>query len=190
MAINILFLSGASSEKEVWLVKANSSLTVAGKTNINSFTCLVQTYGRVDTILCERNSGNKEQCQVISILTIPIGNFDCRHRIMTKDLQKTLKSDKYPDMIIDFKSFSRLPSEVSPASIIVGKADIRLAGVSKNFAINFSLNPVDGQNVELIGSKSILFSEFGLKPPSKLGGAIKVKDLLEVEFKLQLKRVM
>jgi len=108
---------------------------------------------------------------------------------MTKDLQKTLKAHTYPSMIIDIKSFSRILSSVTHSSSITGKADITLAGVVKNYTINFSYRQIGSDNVELIGTRAILFSDFGLKPPSKLGGTIKVKDQLDVEFKLQLKKV-
>jgi polyisoprenoid-binding protein YceI len=92
-------------------------------------------------------------------------------------------------MIIDIKSFSRILSSVTYSSSITGKADITLAGVVKNYTINFSYRQIGSDNVELIGTRAILFSDFGLKPPSKLGGTIKVKDQLDVEFKLQLKKV-
>jgi hypothetical protein len=39
----------------------------------------------------------------------------------------------------------------------------------------------------LKGNQSIYFSDFKLIAPSKLGGVIKAKDELHVEFKLNLK---
>jgi hypothetical protein len=183
------YYDGEDPKHEIWLVKSNSSLKVDGKTNINSFNCVVPSYGKMDTLICYRPSSINEPCRVESKLIIEIENFDCHHRIMTKDLQKTLKAHTYPSMIIDIKSFSRILSSVTHSSSITGKADITLAGVVKNYTINFSYRQIGSDNVELIGTRAILFSDFGLKPPSKLGGTIKVKDQLDVEFKLQLKKV-
>jgi len=176
--------------KEIWLVKSNSSLRVDGKTNINSFNCIVPSYGKVDTLVCYKLSEINEYWLVKSILTIQIENFDCHHRMMTRDLQKTLKSDIYPVMIIDFKTLSKLPSQMHHSSAISGKADITLAGVTKSYSINFTSKSINLKNMELTGNKSILFSDFALKPPSKLGGTIKVKDKLDVEFKLQLEKAI
>jgi YceI-like domain len=189
LAISSFYFDGEEPKHEIWLVKSNSSLKVDGKTNINSFNCVVPSYGKVDTLICYRPSAMSDPCRVESKLIIDIENFDCHHRIMTKDLQKTLKSHTYPFMIIDIKSFSRILSSVSHSTMITGKADITLAGVLKNYTINFSYRQTGPDNVELIGTRAILFSDFGLKPPSKLGGTIKVKDQLDVEFKLQLKKV-
>jgi hypothetical protein len=180
---------GEDQKQEIWLVKSNSSLKVDGKTNINSFNCVVPAYGKLDTLICYRPSATSDHCKVHSKLVIEIENFDCHHKIMTKDLQKTLKSHTYPTMIIDIKSFSRILSAVTHSSVITGKADITLAGVVKNYTIDFSYRHLGTDQIELIGTRAILFSDFGLKPPSKLGGTIKVKDKLDVEFKLQLKKV-
>lgn len=173
--------------KESWLVKNQSSLKVDGKTNINTFSCVVPTYEREkDMIVCEKTS---KGCTVNSKLFIPVESFDCYHRIMTKDLQKTLKSHTYPYMMIDFKSFSKVPSQLNSGSNFTANADITLAGNIRNYTIQFTTKRSDADRIELIGKKVILFTEFGLTPPSKLGGTIKVKDELDVEFRLHLKKI-
>jgi hypothetical protein len=175
-----------ATSKESWLVKNLSTLKVDGKTNINSFSCIVPSYDRAnDVITCEKST---QGCKVSSQLIIPVESFDCYHRVMTKDLQKTLKSHKFPHMVIDFNSFSKLPSSLVHGSSFTGNADIKLAGVSRNYTIQFTSKKSNDENIELIGKRTILFTEFGLTPPSKLGGTIKVKDELQVEFRLFLKK--
>ncbi|MBK8668713.1 MAG: YceI family protein [Saprospiraceae bacterium] len=174
---------------EVWLIKNTSSLTVDGKTNINTFECVVAHYGRTDTLTCTKTAKAAAGYKVVSKLLIPIENFDCHHRIMTKDLQKTLKSEKFPHMVIEFRSLSTLPSAVGHETLFTGNADIRLAGVTKNFTIQFKSRKINTNNIEMIGTKAILFSDFHLIPPSKLGGTIKVKDQLDVEFKLIMAKI-
>lgn len=176
------------SEKEIWMVKNSSTLKVDGKTNINAFTCFVPSYEKYNDVLVCHKSQNLP-CKVQGQLTIPLESFDCKHRVMTRDLQKTLKSHIYPEMYIDFKSFSALPSHLSLGATFTGNADITLAGKIRNYVIQFSYKKTNSDNIELIGRRTILFSEFGLTPPSKLGGAIKVKNELEVEFRLHLKRI-
>ena len=39
------------------------------------------------------------------------------------------------------------------------------------------------------GNRTFLFSDFGLKPPQKLFGAVKVSDEISVDFHLELKKV-
>jgi hypothetical protein len=186
--LNFHFISAKNDlpEHEIWLVNASSSLRVDGKTNINSFSCLVSSYGRTDTLVGEINKANQALFRIHSILDIPIANFDCKHKIMTKDLQKTLKMSQYPTMIIDIKSLTKLPREALGGTSS-GEVHISLAGTKVNYNIQFTGKSYVNQ-IEFVGNKTIYFSEFGLKPPSKLGGTIKVKDQLEVEVRLLLKK--
>lgn len=174
------------SEQEIWLVNASSSLRVDGKTNIVNFTCVVSSYGKTDTLICDLNKTNLSYFKINSVLDIPVANFDCHHKVMTKDLQKTLKMNEYPDMIIDIRSLTRLPKE-AVGGTSSGEVQISLAGKKVNYTIQFIGKNYLNQ-IEFIGNKTIFFSEFGLKPPSKLGGTIKVKDQLEVEVRLLLKK--
>jgi hypothetical protein len=181
------FPSTNESIKESWQVKSISTLKVDGKTNINSFSCNIPSYDRENDVLTFEKSTNGYN--VIGKMTIPIVNFDCHNRMMTKDLQKTLKSTQYPEMLILFKNFTHLPSTTNKGSTLVGMADIKLAGTTKMYEINFTTLNNQPNEVELLGQRKILFSDFGLTPPSKLGGTIKVKNELEVEFRLLLKRM-
>ena len=108
---------------------------------------------------------------------------------MTKDLQKTFKSKEYPFMYIKFTFFSNLPSTLLKNQVIKGNAEITLVGKTRKYEIEYIVNSGGNNEIELTGSRQVLFSEFDLKAPSKLGGIIKVKDELEVEVNLQLKRL-
>jgi hypothetical protein len=43
--------------------------------------------------------------------------------------------------------------------------------------------------VELVGYRAFGFSDFGLAPPHKMGGLIRVNDKLDVQFRLQLHQI-
>jgi len=177
-----------STTNETWVVSSASTLKVDGKTNINNFSCMVASYGKsTDQLICEKSI---DGCKVTSHLTIAIALFDCHNRMMTKDLQKTLKSQQFPEMVIGFKKFSALPSTLNKGMIFSGKADIVLAGVTRSYDIKFTTLANTSTEVELLGKKTLLFTDFGLTPPSKLGGTIKVKNELDVEFKLLLKKAL
>ena len=171
---------------ETWLVQASSSITVDGKTNINSFSCVVSSYGKIDTLQCDTEKNSYDHYRINSTLEVPVVNFDCHHKIMTKDLQKTLKAKEFPMLLIDIRYLSKLPRQ-TVGSISTGDVMITIAGVNRRYNITFSGKNHQNQ-IELVGNKTILFSDFGLKPPSKLGGAIKVKNELDVEVKLHLQK--
>lgn len=174
--------------QQYWVLASHSVLRVDGKTNINSFNCEVPNYGRTDTIWTMPGVGEKVKAG--GELSIQVGKFDCHHKIMTKDLQKTLKATDYPLMKIRFLGFDKDLNKMVQPGYMEGEADIELAGVTRRMTISFAVNPKAQGYLQMVGTKQILFSDFQLKPPSKLGGAIKVKNELLVEFKLYFKPML
>jgi len=169
-------------------VQHTSHLRVNGKTNVNQFNCVVPDYSGTDSLVCILPLSGGEVCRVSGSMLIPIAAFDCHHRMMTKDLQKTLKMEEHPVMRIDFKNFSHLPSKLNTGASLTANAEIRLAGVTRRYNLIFVVKNVIGNNLDLKATQAILFSDFKLIPPSKLGGTIRVKDELEVMVSLHLRK--
>lgn len=185
LAISSLF---SGPKKEVWRVQPTSHLRVDGKTNVNQFDCIVPDYPGIDSLVCSLSQQGEDLCRVSGSMLIPIAAFDCHHRMMTKDLQKTLKMRDYPVMHIDFKNFSQFLSSLRTGSKLTANAEIRLAGVIKRYNLIFTVQSAVGQHLNLTAEQSIRFSDYKLIPPSKLGGTIRVKDDLQVIVNLDLKR--
>lgn len=188
LLISLMGFSTPSKLNEVWIIKSSSSLEVDGSTNINNFTCKIHSYNQTDTLHFSPKEKAQHQIKVNGRLKIKVADFDCKHKVMTRDLQKTLQSQKHPYMIVKFLNFSEMPSTVHTAKPTTGDVEIELAGVKKIFQVHYTIHKTNHQNIELIGTRNVNFSDFNLKPPSKLGGTIKVKNELQVEFKLQLKK--
>lgn len=177
------FFFWQSNSPEIWYVKSNSQLTVKGSTNINTFSCLVPSYGKTDTLIYYPQTATSNRSNVHCILHIPVLAFDCGNRFMTKDLQKTMHVEQFPYLIIDIKTLTSF-QDMSGKNV-EGKTHITISGVSKSYVIHFSVSKI-GQNYMLKGKKTVLFSDFKLHPPSKLGGSIRVNDALDVEVNLVL----
>lgn len=170
-----------------WVVMPGSSLTVNGSTNVNKFQCDIINYSLPDTITCVK-AAKTQTLPMNGKLKLDIESFDCHNRMMTSDLRKTLKYKDFPKLTIKFISINSYPNFKNPIKI-TGVVDIGLAGVAKRYEISY-LFTVDNSNiVHLKGDRAVTFTDFNLSPPSKLGGVIKAKDELLVEFNLNLKPV-
>jgi len=185
--IVLLGITGFSSSDPIsyWVVLQGSSLTVNGSTNVNTFQCEIANYSMPDTLTCLK-SNKVQSLPMNGKLNLDIESFDCHNKMMTSDLRKTLKSKAFPKLTVRFISINSYPNFKNPTKII-GVVDIGLAGVVKRFEINYLFTQDNANIVHLKGDRSILFSDFKLSAPSKLGGVIKAKDELQVEFKLNLK---
>jgi hypothetical protein len=178
-------------EKTIWIVQKSSSLSINGRTNINRFSCGVAQYDEPDTItfLNEACRGKLSGIPLCGTLKINIGDFDCRNRAMTNQFKKTLLYKQYPQLKIIFLNLERMPGFTSQPETLKGQVFIELAGVSKQFEMDYTTNREDAETVELTGSRQLCFSDFGLQPPQKMGGLVRVNETLDVKFILCLRRI-
>ncbi len=165
-----------------WVIQSGCSLKVDGSTNINTFSCQISDYGKPDTIIATSTAA--QQVQLNGNIKLDIQHFDCGNPIMTADLRKTLKSEKFPQLMIYFANLTKYPESKQN---IKGTVVIVLAGVSKRFDVDYKVSSADNNFINFTGYRKINFSDFNLTPPRKLGGMIKTNNELSVVFNLRMK---
>lgn len=186
LIVAIAFLGSSSSDKGSWVIDAQSQLTIHGSTNINNFACKIDCYTGGDTLRFIKNYTSREIQFSRNCMSIPIGSFDCGAKQISKDFRKTLKSETYPQLDINFRSLQNVA--VKNNSGINGIVDITLAGVTAQYSIRYHITR-DKNIILLKGTQLVNFSDFNLEAPEKLKGLIKVNEVLKVEFNLMLKEI-
>ncbi|MDO6429468.1 hypothetical protein Q4E93_02635 [Flavitalea sp. BT771] len=177
-------LYSSNPVKSKWLVDRTSSISIAGSTNVNRFCCQVNEYTGPDTITL-----NPAGASFLGTLSVNIEDFNCNNRIMTGEFKRTLKYHDYPRLTIRFISLEKMPSFGVAAESVKGSVEVELAGISRKFEVMYSACRKNEGNVELVGYRVFGFSDFGLVPPHKMGGLIRVNDKLDVQFRLQLHQI-
>jgi len=170
-----------------WVVEKNSTLQVAGKSNVNNFTCNITEYAAKDTIICIDDPS--KPIKLSGELQMDILSFDCNSIMITKDLRKTLKAEAYPTFHIRFLSLQSMPALQHNTELIKGCLEVELAGVVKKFELYYSFTAIGASYIKLKGSHKFCFSDFKLSPPRKLAGLIKIKDEFDVNFQLVLRGI-
>lgn len=163
-----------------------STLVVNGHTNVNQFSCTISEYPKTDTVVVSLDRLNK--ISLSGVLNIDVKNFDCNNLLMTKQLRRTLKEDRFPTLQIRFVSLKETPMLNQNASTVKGLVEISIAGIAKRFEINYQLS-IDKNTIILTGNQVINFSDFKLEPPKKIGKLIQAKDELAVVFFLKMEPV-
>lgn len=191
-AVMILLLSTGFKVRDIkpeltkWVIESGCSLKVAGKTNVNKFSCTIFNYAKPDTLTFYRNNTGAA-VKVAGSISVDVQQFDCQHNMITRDLRKTLKSATFPKLVIKFINLSKYPEFSAQTQSIKGLVSIELAGVTKQYEVDYRFIPDGTKSLTLIGNRQVNFSDFDLTPPKKAGGMIKTKDQLDVEFNLKLK---
>lgn len=169
-----------------WVICQNSSLVVNGSTNINKFSCAIDSYPKPDTIGVVQDKATKKIC-LSGSMNIAIAGFNCKNEMMTKELRKTLKEDQYPEIQISFISLSTLPNLDRNPKDLTGTVAIEIAGVRKRFDVNYTMSMAENGEINLSALRDINFSDFNLTPPRKMGRLVQAKDKLSVALSLRMK---
>ena len=160
----------------------NSSISINGKSNVNSFSC---SYNNpFPDVTLQHTSTLKENTFLVNgdTLALKIKEFDCGKRGVNRDMRKTLKADDYPtiDAWID-----RITLNESGEAIAIMLVSI--AGTTNQYEVKIDETP-DTEVLEIKGEQEIFLSDFNLDTPSALFGLVTVEDRFVVEFELNIKQ--
>jgi hypothetical protein len=103
-----------------------------------------------------------------------MNNFDCGHKIMNKDLKKTVKATEFPNSTVTITDIKPFGTDYK----------CNLTFQITNKTLSFKNLLLKNTNQTLEGIIALKFSDAGLLPPSKMGGLIKVKDKFTIQFYL------
>lgn len=138
-------------------------------------------------MLTGQRSPGTDQWELNGEIFLKVDAFDCNNRMMNNDFQETLKSDTYPEINIQFHDLKEVAGQSPKAT---GLVEITMTGVTKSYPVYCELISYDEGYSILKGKKVLYFSDFGLEPPRKGLGMIKVKDELVVNFQLRLEQIL
>lgn len=176
------FTNAQSNPKEKTVkVLPSSELTITGDTNINKFTCVFDT-----SFLKEPQTVSySEKASVIDFsnarLRLPTKGFDCGSKPINKDFYELIKADKYPEIVLELHKVTLKDATSGIANIC-----ILIAGKEKYYDVPVAIKT--GEIAEFKGSMELNINDFGLEPPKKLFGMIVVKDDIQINFDLRVKK--
>ncbi len=185
LSIGLLFaIPSEESNTTLWKVSQESVVKINGSTNVNKFQCISLRYAGEDQLISVFYP-EKNVTEWSGEVVIPSQNFDCYNKTMTKDFSETVLADEHPEIKVRFIQLKKYSSNKEEEQFH-GKVEITLAGVTKRFPISCFLRNRIGGGTHLRGQQTLLFSEFGLEPPIKFLGTVKVKNSITVNFGLVL----
>lgn len=188
LLISIMVTLDANHKENLvyWSVSPSSRLMINGTTNVNTFVCTTD-YFKGDDLLVQRRNTTTGGLEFSGELSVVVEDIDCHNRIMNHDLQNTLQSKIYPDITIEFFDLKeKVNGNDKKAS---GFVEITLTGKMKRYPIECDLESLGNNGNILRGEQEMSFSDFGLLPPHKAFGMIRVRDKISVSFELILEKV-
>lgn len=111
--------------------------------------------------------------------TVPVASLKSAHGGLDKNLRKTLDAAAHPDITFTLRSY-----KVDGASV-TAEGELRVAGKSRAVLLSSRLEARGGA-LFLEGAQPLKMTDFGIKPPTMMLGAVKTSDDVTVRWRLEL----
>ena len=107
--------------------------------------------------------------------------------LMDDRTHSTLKADKFPEITYVFTKVLSIQQSGSETIMNV-TGNLTLGGVTKPTDLTLRIKTLPGGDLEVKGTRKILMSNHGIKPPSFMLGAMKVGDEVTLTYDVILKK--
>lgn len=175
----ITLLSFFNYERVEFRAANNSSIIVKGTSNVHDWEMKVNDMDALAVIYTDGKDVQVESFKgVIDVTDLKSGKEQ-----MDKNAYKTLNSKEFPQIKFDLVKVITADKENQK---VVGLFRVEIAGNSKELEIEANAFPVEGDGVQITGTKDLKMSDFGIKPPSFMLGALRTGDAITIEFDVHL----
>ncbi|HEX8903300.1 MAG TPA: YceI family protein [Longimicrobiaceae bacterium] len=134
-------------------------------------------------------ASSTELAQLASVasaqVTVPVSTLDCRNNTMNGHMRNALKADQAPELRFRASSVKVTPTSADAGSVEM-QGTLSIAGQDRPVTINGTVAREEGQ-IRVRGTKRVTMTEWGVRPPSLMLGAMKVAPVATIGFDVVLK---
>ena len=116
-------------------------------------------------------------------LQIPVNTFTSDKDGLTKQMFKAMKADKHPT--ITFRLTGYTVESAAAGVTVKPSGTLTVAGVEKPIEMVLDVKEVAGA-LQVRGTRDLLMTDFGIKPPTMFMGMLKTDDKVTITFALNL----
>jgi polyisoprenoid-binding protein YceI len=162
-------------------ILAGSHINVSGTSNLHDWTMQASTF------TCEGNLTLKNgQLSDINALqfTLPVTNLKSKEDLMDTRTYKALKANEHSKITFKLTAATVVPQQ----KIINTTGYLTIAGITKQVSLQTSYIVNADETITCKGSESINMSDYGIKAPSFMMGALKTGNTVVIDLLIKLKK--
>ena len=169
-------IAGGSSVR--MSMATSTVLTLKGTSTLHDFECTTKT---VQGII---EMDSLARTFAIANIRIPVKEIHSGNSSMDENMYESLKAEAYPEI-----TFSLLNASITNDSTHKLTGTLKIAGTEKIVDLDIVVRKKAGGVISASGTKKILMTDFGIKPPTFMFGALKTGNEVVVEFNIELKEI-
>ncbi len=157
-----------------------SSLTIAGDSNQSEWTVTADSlYGSVE--YTADDEGNPVVSAVeLHVISRQIKSY--KSPIMDRLMYRALKTNQYEEIVFELTGAQMVAGDDPGSFTISATGDLSIAGVTNEITVDVEGRRADGGGYRFVGSYEMKMTDFGMKPPTALFGALHTRDAITVQF--------
>lgn len=113
--------------------------------------------------------------------SLPVKSLKSNKKGLNKNAYKALKKDTYKNIM-----YSLLSAKVSPENdrkfLIKTKGDLTISGMTREVAMDVYCVVNENSTINCSGTEALKMSDYKVKPPSFMWGAMKTGDAITIDF--------
>lgn len=164
----------ASSPDQVWFT---------GSSNIRNFTCTAkQVYVSAQAALEDFARTKRDGLPAVNYaaVDVPVRSLDCGIGLQNSHLFETLGATTHPSITFVLSNYIVESSGVDRGVRMNGA--LRIAGVERNVVLNGKVLRGENGQLMLSGDREINVRDFGVQPPKRFFGLLRVRKEVTVHF--------
>jgi polyisoprenoid-binding protein YceI len=160
-----------------------SRVWITGASNLRRFSCEA---GRVRGVLALRANTTPttvlsgENASIEPSLSVPVNRFDCGIGAMNRHFRETLHGAAHP--VIEFRLATYEVELGTPAPTAHLTGELMIAGVRRPVTVSAALRADSSGALHVQGTYVVRMTDFGVQPPRRFGGLLRVHDRVTVHF--------
>lgn len=170
-------------EEPMDLALETGKITISGTSNAHDWSC------DANGVLADfrvRTPGTATPPTTIdrAAVAVPVEDIRCGNGTMEGKLRDALKAEEFPTIAFTMSGYELVQDSANPNRFTVGaNGTLRVAGVTKPLELEVR-GTLEGDRLHLRGTRDLLMTDFGVKPPTAMLGVLKTGDKVAVTFDL------
>lgn len=168
-------------------IRPESRVWITGASNIRRFTCRAKTIAGAIDLRGATTSGPSLTGANVSrnaSLSVTVDRIDCGIGIMSRHLHETLRGDRHPVIEFRLATYEVDLNAAAPTAGITGV--VTIAGIQRPVTATAAVRSDTLGRLHVVGTYTARPSDFGVRPPRRFGGLLRVRDRIVVHFDVAL----
>lgn len=161
-----------------------SQLTISGKSNVNTFQCHSADVMQKGSFMAFEPTTSGTIGFYNASVALKVKSLSCGSKLIEKDLNKSMMSDRFPFIYLDFKDAKLSAKYPNNTSKYLATVKITIANTTKETKVELMLQQLTANTYRLTGTQTLVLKDFNINPPKAMFGLIVVNEEITINFNI------